>query len=220
MTAEAPSTALVVATLFLGLLAALFWPLTRYVITVAHEGSHAIFGSATGGKVSAIKLHPSGDGETSVGGNDVFTGLMGYVGPPLFGILGATMLANGVSPDVVLWVSFALVVLILFQIRNMFGWFAVVVLGCVLFLVGRYGTATGRAVFAYTWVWFLLLGGFVQNALHNVGPNWSGDANNLRKWAKLPRGFWGLLFWLVTLAGMIYGGGILLGAIDPLLSRA
>jgi hypothetical protein len=60
--------------------------------------------------------------------------------------------------------------------------------------------------------------------LHTVQDNrkstgWSGDAGHLRKMTKVPRGFWSLLWWLATLAALIYGGGVLLGVIDPLLGR-
>jgi hypothetical protein len=225
MTADAPSTALIVGTFFLGLLSALFWPVTRHVITAAHEGSHAIFGSLTGGKIESIKMRANSEGETlCAGGNPLIIGVMGYIGPPVFGILGATMLANRISPDVVLWVSFALLVVVFFQIRNLFGWSAILVGGFLLFMIGRYGTPGGRTLFAYTWVWFLLLGGVVSTALTNVRPNWSGDAKVLREQTKLsvgpwnvylfPAGFWGLLFWLGTLACFVYGAGILLGFVD------
>lgn len=223
MTADAPSTALIIGTFFLGLLTALFWPLTQHAITIAHEGSHALVGSMSGRKVDSVKLHANGSGVTGLlgAGRPVVSALFGYVGPSLFGILGAIGLMKGLSPDIVLWVSFGCLVVLLFQVRNFFGVFAVVLTGGLFFLVGRYGTGGGRTVFAYTWVWFLLLGGFLHTALDNLrSVGWSGDATSLREITKLPKGFFGLLWWLATLAALIYGAGLLVGAIDPPLTAA
>jgi fatty acid desaturase len=87
-------------------------------------------------------------------------------------------------------------------------------------LAVRYGTVSGRTVLAYAWVWFLLLGGFIQTVQYNgTQQGWSADASNLRELTKLPRGFWGMLWWLATLAALVYGGGVLLRVIDPLLSH-
>jgi hypothetical protein len=219
MSGSAPTTTLVLGTLLLGLLASLFWPLTQHLITMTHEGSHAMIGSITGGTVRSVRTNFDGTGVTNVPGANIFlTGLMGYAGPSLFGLLGATMLANRVHPNVIIWTSLVLMALILLQIRNVFGWIAVLVTGFVFWMVVHYGTPTGRQVFVYTWVWFLLLGGFVQNVQYNISRHgWSADAGILRDLTRLPRGFWGALWWLTTLAALIYGGGVLFGAVDPLI---
>jgi hypothetical protein len=221
MNSAAPATALVVGTFFLGLIASLCWPLTQHLITMTHEGSHAMVGSFTGGTVKSVKLNPDGTAVTHVPGANTFvTALAGYTGPSLFGILGVTMLAHGVNPDVVLWVSLAMMVLIFLRIRTVFGSLATIAAGSLFFMVGHYGTITGRTVFVYTWVWFLLLGGFIQAVQTNLkSAGWSGDAGILRELTKLPRGLWGLLWWFATLAALVYGGGVLIGAIDPLLTR-
>jgi hypothetical protein len=217
MAAE-PSMLLIVGGFFIGLAASVFWPVTRYLITIAHEGGHVVAGAATGGKIVSVTVNADGTGLTkaTLKPNRFLFWLVGYVGPSLFGILGATILVNGMDPDVILWLSFALLVLIFFQIRNLFGWFAVIIGGLTFFMVARYGTPIGRTVLAYSWVWFLLIGGFlhtVQSNRKSVG--WSADAASLRDFTKLPRGFWGLLWWLATLAALVYGGGILFGEIDP-----
>jgi len=216
-----PATVLIVGTFFLGLLASLCWPLTQHLITMTHEGSHAMAASWTGGKVVSVKMNRDGTGKTDwLGANSFLAVLAGYVGPSLFGILGATMLAHGVKPDVVLWVSLGLMVVVFLQIRNVFGSLAVIAAGYLFYVVAHYGTVTGRTVFAYSWVWFLLLGGFVHTVQYNVKrQGWSGDAGILRDMTKLPRGFWGMLWWLATLAALIYGGGVLLGVVDPLLTH-
>jgi hypothetical protein len=222
MTGAEPTTGLVIGTLFLALVASVFWPLTQHLITMTHEGSHAIVGSMTGGKIASMKMNMDGTGATNVRGSNVFLfALVGYAGPSLFGLLGATLLANSVDPDVILWVSLALLAVIFLQIRNVFGWVAVLVVGVFFFMVVHYGTQTGRMVFVYTVTWFLLLGGFMHTVQYNMkNLGWSADAGILRDATRLPRGLWGLLWWLATLAALIYGGGLLLGAIDPLLHFA
>lgn len=214
-----PSTQLIVGTLFLGLLASLFWPLTRHLIVMVHEGSHATMGSVTGGRVTSVTMRANGTGLTKVlSPNRFLFFLIGYVGPSLFGIVGASVLAYGVPPVAVIWVSLALFVVLFLQVRNLFGWLAILIAGFFFFLVAWYGTREGRTVFAYTWIWFLLFGGFIHTVAHNVTMvGWSVDAGLLRDLTKLPRGLWGMLWWLATLAALVYGGGILLGAIDPLL---
>lgn len=219
MTGSGPSTTLVAGTLLLGIVASLFWPLTQYLILLAHEGSHAFVGSLTGGTVAAVKINPDGTGETLIDGGRAFLILLsGYLGPPLLGIVGATLLSNRVHPDVVLWVSLVLMAVVLLQIRSVFGWFAVPVMGLLFWMVVHYGSATGRQVFVYTWVWFLLLGGFVSTARRNLARHgWSGDAGLLRTMTHVARGFWGLLWWFATLAALVYGGGVLFGVIDPVI---
>jgi hypothetical protein len=220
MSTGEPSTALVLGTLLLGLLTSVFWPLSRYLITMAHEGSHAFAGSAAGGRVDSVTFKADGTGLTGITGANAFiTAMAGYVGPSLFGILGATLLAHGVHPDVILWVSLALMVLILLQMTNVFGFLAVVVFGFLTFMVAHYGTPLGRAVTAYTWIWFLLIGGVVQTVQTNLKKTgWSGDGKLLRDMTKLPSGFWGVLWWLATLAAFGYGAALLLGLVEPVLS--
>jgi peptidase M50B-like protein len=215
-----PATLLIVGTFFLGLIASLLWPLTKHLITMTHEGAHAMMGSLTGGQVVSVKMNRDGTGETVWQGTNGFLAtLAGYAGPSVFGLAGATMLAHGVQPDLVLWVSFILIAIVFLQMRNVFGFLAVFAAGFLFYLVVRYGTVGGRTVFAYAWVWFLLLGGFIHTVQYNLRRNgWSADAVSLRDMTNLPRGFWGMLWWLVTLAALVYGGGVLLGLIDPLLS--
>ncbi|GIF49925.1 peptidase M50B-like protein [Asanoa ferruginea] len=187
-----PSTTFVVLTLFLGLLCSLFWPATKHLITMAHEGSHAIAGSATGGKVVSVRMRPNGSGETeTIGASPFLTALVGYVGPSVFGISSATALSNGLDPSAILWVTVVMMAVVLLRVRNLFGRLVILVAGSLFVLVALKGSPTTRQVFVYTWTWFLLLGGFVHTVETNVkSVGWSGDANSLRELTKLPRGIW------------------------------
>ncbi|MEV4617228.1 M50 family metallopeptidase [Asanoa sp. NPDC049573] len=214
---DQPSTTFVVLTFFLGLLCSVFWPATKHLITMAHEGSHAIAGSVTGGKVVSVAMRPDGSGVTTTTGEGPFlTALSGYVGPSVFGIVSATALANGMDPNVVIWVTVVLMAVIFLRVRNLFGWLFILAAGTLFVMVAVNGSPTARQVFVYTWTWFLLLGGFVHTVETNLkSVGWSGDASALRKLTKLPRGFWGGLWWLATIAALLYGGGLLIGVIDP-----
>jgi hypothetical protein len=216
VTATEPSTGLVAGTLLLGLLASIFWPVTRYLITITHEGTHAFVGSMTGGSVVSVAVNADSTGLTKLKIRNPFIAtLAGYAGPSLFGIVGAIVLARGAEPDAVLWVSIVMLALILVQMRNLFGVFAVVVAGFALVMVVRNASPGVREVFAYTLVWFLLLGGVIGAVFRNrKSVGWSADAGGLREMTRLPKGFWGMLWWLATLAALVYGGGILFGAID------
>jgi hypothetical protein len=227
MTAGDPSLGLVIGTLFLGLLASVFWPVTRHAITIAHEGGHAMFSSLTGGTITAVTLRTTGAGLTNFTYDHRMTfivaALFGYIGPSVFGILGAVMLANRLQPHVVLWVSFGLLVAILLQIRNFFGAVSVIIAGFLFFMVARYGTTTGRTVFAYTWVWFLLMGGFwhvlefigIRQAIRSRGrKDTESDAFGLREKTHIPATLWVGFWWLASLVALVCGAGILLELVD------
>jgi hypothetical protein len=107
---------------------------------------------------------------------------------------------------------------IFLRVRNFFGWLFILGAGAVFVMVAINGSPTARQVFVYTWTWFLLLGGLVHTVETNLkSVGWSGDANTLRQLTKVPRGIWGGLWWLATIAALVYGGGVLAGVVDPLI---
>lgn len=213
MTSAEPSLLLAVGSLILGLAASVLWTITGHLILIAHEGSHALFGSLTGGPVTSMTLRMNGNGLTQVRApNKLLFWVSGYLGPSLFGLTGATALAHGANPEAVLWVAFILMVLTFIQVRNFFGFFIVSLYGALFFVLARYGAPDVRALSAYTLVWFLLLGGVLQNALTKIR---IGDASDLKSLTMLPIGFWTMLWWMANTAALIYGGGVLLRLIAP-----
>jgi len=190
------------------------WPIVGFAVTVAHEGGHAITGSMMGGTVASITLGKKATGLTVVRGIGPLANLLfllaGYVGPSVFGLLGAVLLATG-HALAVLWVSLVFLLLALVQMRNILGALATVATGAVIVAVLKYAPPSGHTFFAYTWIWFLLIGGFG----HVVALGWghSADAAALRKASYLPKTLWSGFFWLATLAALVYGGGILLGLV-------
>jgi hypothetical protein len=197
------------------------WPIVRFAITIAHEGGHAVTASMMGGKVNSIKLHRTGGGVTHFKDTGPFgtflTALAGYTGPSIFGLIGAMLLSKG-HVDAVLYLSLFFLVLALLRTGNFFGGLAVVLTGAMVFVVARYGSSGQQTFFAYTWVWFLLFGGFghvlALQRLRGEGKDDSSDAFQLKAMTFLPASLWSGFFWLGSLAALVYGGGILLGLVQ------
>jgi len=84
------------------------WLIARHVNTIAHEGAHAIAGSAVGRKIQYVTFNANGEGATRPsGGNlpgDVTIGIVGYLGPSLFGLGAAKLIEIGHSVAV-LWLT-------------------------------------------------------------------------------------------------------------------
>ncbi|MET7397871.1 M50 family metallopeptidase [Dactylosporangium sp. NPDC005572] len=194
------------------------WPVVHVLITLAHEGGHAMAVSLMGGSVKSLKaLRPQGGVTTFTGLGPLgrfVTALAGYVGPSAFGLAGAYLLSRG-QVRTVLWISVVLLLMALFAAGSFYTRFAIIAIGAVIVMVMRKASDGQEAFFAYTWIWFLLFGGFIhvlafQNLRH-AGPDKSSDAYVLRQLTFLPASLWSGLFWLASLTALVYGGGILLG---------
>jgi hypothetical protein len=184
--------------------------LTQYVNTMAHEGAHAVMGSATGRKVTAVSLRGNGEGRTTLGrpqgAGFVLAGIVGYLGPSVFG-LGAAKLIQIGHIIAVLWLALlALVCLAIMVRRNGFGLVAVIVTGVGVYLVARYAPLGGQVAAAYGIAWFLLLSGVRVVLLHGRD---AGDAIVLRELTRLPRGLWAGIWLIGSAAALIVGGGML-----------
>jgi hypothetical protein len=199
------------------------WPMISFAVTIAHEGGHAISAAVMGGKVESIHVHRRRNpiaGVTKFRGVGPFgtflTALAGYLGPSVFGLLGALMLTRG-KTVVVLWLSLIFLLLALIQSGNLVGAIAIVALGTVIVVILRDTAAGTQSFLAYTWIWCLLFGGFghvltLQRA-RGQGADSGSDVVALRKMSLLPASLWSGFFWLLTLAALIYGGLILLGVV-------
>jgi hypothetical protein len=184
----------------------------QHTLTMAHEGGHAAVGVLMGGQVGSIRMSPGGGGVTSIGMPgwfaDVLTTSAGYLAPSVFGLLGVLLLETG-NPAAVLWVTIALLAVMLIVAR---GWFTVpvvILFGAALFLVARYGAQGVQEIVAITWVWWLLLGGFVDSVvLMSIvrSGSTSDDASVLRRRTMLPARFWVLVFQAGTLFALTIGG--------------
>jgi hypothetical protein len=184
--------------------------ITQHVNTMAHEGAHAVMGSAMGSKVTAVTMRGNGEGRTTLapsgGAGYVLAGVVGYLGPSLFG-LGAAKLIQVGHGVAVLWLALlALACLAVTVRRNGFGLAAVSLTGVGIYLVARYAPAGGQIAVAYGIAWFLLVSGIRVVLLHGRD---AGDAIALRELTRLPRGLWAAIWLAGTAAALVLGGQLL-----------
>lgn len=195
------------------------WRLTRNAITIAHEGGHGLIALVMGRRLDGIRLHSDTSGLTVSRGKPtgigmVLTAAAGYTAPPLLGLGGAALLAEG-HITLLLWLATALLVAMLVMIRNAYGALTVVVTGAAFVLVSWLTGPQVQAAFAYTVVWFLLLGGvrpaFELQSKRRRGGAGDSDADQLSRLTHVPAGMWLFFFHAVSLCSLLGGGRWLLG---------
>lgn len=182
------------------------WLLAHHANTIAHEGAHAIAGSAVGRKIQSVTLKPNGDGETIVSGGGVVGGTIylfaGYVGPGAFGLGAAKLIEVGHS-IAVLWLTLILLGSLLFFLRKVFSYVPVLVTGALIFLIARYASVGANIATAYAVAWFLLLSGVRMVLDHNLDAD---DAGKLASRTHIWPGFWVLLWLAGSVAAVAVGG--------------
>jgi hypothetical protein len=182
------------------------WLLVRHANTIAHEGAHAITGSAVGQQVRGVRLNANATGVTQMTGGstagDVTVGFAGYLGPSGFGLGAAKLIEVGHS-IAVLWLTLILLGVLLFVLRKLFSFVPVLVSGGLIFLIARYASAGAETVAAYAVAWFLLLSGVRVVLEHNLD---AADARGLANITHIGRGFW-VLLWLAGSVGAVAIGG-------------
>ena len=195
------------------------WRIARNAITIAHEGGHALAALSTGRELRGIRLEFDTSGLTlsagrATGPGMIFTLLAGYVAPSLVGLVGAWIL-GGNRITLLLWVTVVLLLLMLINIRNVFGALSVVATGAIVFAVSWYASPQVQAAFAYASVWFLLIGGVRPvgelQKLRSRGRMPDSDADQLARLTHVPGFFWVLLFGLVTVTVLVVGAFMLAG---------
>ncbi len=194
------------------------WRLARNAITIAHEGGHGLVALLTGRSLSGIRLHSDTSGLTVSRGKPTGVGMIltaasGYTAPPLLGLGGAALLAGG-HITALLWLATLLLVAMLAMIRNAYGALTVILTSGTFLLVSWLAGPQVQATFAYTVVWFLLLGGvrpaFELQAKRSRGGAGDSDADQLSRLTHVPAGMWLFLFHTVSLCSLIGGGRWLL----------
>lgn len=209
-------TSAVVALVVVG--SKLLWIVARNVITIAHEGGHAIMALLSGRKLSGIRLHSDTSGLTvssgkSTGLGMVFTGLAGYVAPSLLG-LGCVWLLSVGAITVLLWACIALLFGMLVFIRNIYGAASILVTGLIFAGLICFGSDAARGAFAYFATWFLLVGGVRPVIELQKKRYWhealDSDADQLARITGVPGLLWVLLFGLVAVGCLGVGMATLL----------
>jgi Peptidase M50B-like len=213
--AQPPSLALVLsAAIIAAVVAVALWGLTGHFVTMAHEGAHALFAVLLGGRIVRVRLNRDQTGETVQRGGAfllLFT-FAGYVGPAMFGFLGAVALAHG-RADAVLWISVALLGLLFLAPMNAFARLVVFVAGAGLLWTAARATVDVQQLVATAWIWLLLAGGVVQILEDGTGAE---DFRAMRRRTFIvPATAWAGIALVLSVAALAGGAALMLGVVDP-----
>jgi hypothetical protein len=219
----APATSVVVGTGVIALVLVAVpdvWRYSRHLVTITHEAAHGVAALVSGRSLAGIRLHSDTSGLTvsrgrASGPGMVLTAASGYLGPGLLGLGAAALLAAGHAVGL-LWLALVLLALMLVQIRNWFGLWAILVAGCIVFAVSWWASVPVQTGFAYTATWFLLLAAPrpVLELQHSRRRGYArdSDADTLARLTRLPALIWVAVFLIATVAALLIGGVWLLRA--------
>jgi hypothetical protein len=195
------------------------WRPARNIITIVHEAGHALVAVLVGRRLSGIRLHSDTSGLTLTRGKPygagmVSTALAGYVAPSLLGLAFAGLVgANRIT--VLLVVCAVLLLGVLVMVRNVYGFFSVVLTGAVLFGIAWWTSPLVQAAFAHVITWFLLFGGVRPvgelQRKRRRGRARDSDADQLARLTHTPGWLWIGMFFFVNLGSLILAGAWLLG---------
>ena len=192
--------------------------LAATIVRVAHEGGHMLGALITGNRVVGFELE-DGDETTGSGGtyyqggargflSEVVNKFAGYATPPLTGLGGAYVVADGNAWGVLLiGVVLLLAVLLIPEINP----FALLITGLLLVGIVWAIIAGGpgvQAALAVGLVWLLLIGGLRTVLVRNVR---SDDVKKLAANTVIPRAVWFAGWLAIAVASLWVGGRVLLG---------
>lgn len=193
------------------------WRIARHLVTIVHEGGHAIAAVLTGRRLRGIRLHADSSGVTLSRGRPRGPGMFltliaGYLAPAGFGLAAAVLLWQR-HALAVLWVALLLLTLMLLQIRNFRGLYSMLVAGLAVFAVSWWGSEQVQSLAAYALTWFLLLAGplgvvDLQRA-RRAGRAAGSDADQLAGITAVPAIIWVGLLFLVDVAALALGGWLI-----------
>ena len=186
------------------------WFVARTVVTMVHEGGHAVVALATGQRRVRVRLYRDTAGETvSAGAADglglALTAAAGYPAPSLVGLGAAALLAVGHVTGMLL-LGLALLGGLAIAIRNPYGMLAVLATAATVAAVCLYASAVVQAGFGYVMTWFLLFGSVrpVMELQHQRrrGRAQRTDADQLARLTRMPGGAWVMIFGIVAVAAL------------------
>jgi hypothetical protein len=189
-------------------MAPFLWPLVEHFNVMAHEGAHAVVGTAVGFTVDRVELNIESEGATILarpakkGPRAALWLFVGYLGPSAFGLWAAKLIETG-HVVTVLWIAVILLVLLLFVTRKSFGVLSVPAAIAALALVMRYAHSGLEEVIVYGMTWLLLLSGVRVAMSHGAGAE---DARSLSTTTHIPRTIWALLWLAGTVLAVLIGG--------------
>jgi hypothetical protein len=195
------------------------WRPARNVITIVHEAGHALVAVLAGRRLSGIRLHSDTSGLTLTKGKPygpgmVSTALAGYIAPSLLG-LGFAVLVGAHQTATVLVICAVLLLGVLIMVRNVYGFFSVLLTGAVLFGVAWWTSPIVQAAFAQLITWFLLFGGLrpVGELQSKRRRGWArdSDADQLARLTGAPGWLWIGMFFFINLGSLVLAAAWLLG---------
>jgi hypothetical protein len=186
------------------------WPHVRTVVTIVHEGGHAIVALVTGQRRIRVRLYRDTAGETLSTGKGsgigvALTAAAGYPAPSLIGLGAAILLTLGHLTGMLL-LGLVLLVALAIAVRNLYGMLAVLATAGTVAGVCLYASPRVQSAFGYTMTWFLLLGG-VRPIVELYRErrrrrNWRTDADQLARLTHLPGGAWVAIFAVFAVAAL------------------
>jgi len=190
------------------------WPITRHVVTIAHEAAHGLVALLSGRRLHGIRLHSDTSGLTVSAGRTTGPGMImttaaGYVGPGLLGLAAAALLAHHRAVGL-LWALLILLALLLIQVRNWFGLWSILVSAAVVLGVSWWLEPQVQSAFAYSLTWFLLLAAprpvlELLRRRRGAGTTTS-DPDQLARLTRVPAVIWIGFFLMVTVGALAVGG--------------
>ncbi len=216
-----PRPQMVGAIAVLGLVLVLYrrcWPVTRLLVTITHEGAHALAALLAGRRLSGIRLNSDTSGLTLSRGRPRGPGMIimlavGYLGPSLAGLGAAALLTAGHSVGL-LWLFVAAFSVMLLMIRNGYGLLVLVAAGAATAAISWYLPASWQSAVAYLITWVLLIAApkpvleLISQRRHGAARG--SDVDQLARLTRLPGAVWAAAFLLVSLAGLAVGTAVLL----------
>jgi hypothetical protein len=195
------------------------WRLAGKVITIAHEGGHALVSVLSGRRLEGIRLHADSSGVTYSRGRRrgpglVLTSSAGYVTPSLLGVGAAALLATR-HQSALLWLAVLLLAVTFLAVRNAFGALAVLATAAGVFVISYFASAAVQAGFAYLAAWFLLLGGMrpaleLTHRRRRSPRSGLSDADLLARLTGVSRHVWVAAFLLVCTVALALGTRLLI----------
>lgn len=219
-----PSPGLVGAIAVLGLILVLYrrcWPLTRLLVTITHEGAHALAALLVGRKLTGIRLNSDTSGVTLSSGRPRGPGMIimlavGYLGPALAGLGAAGMLTVGRSIGL-LWLLVVLLTLMLLLIRNFYGLLVLLVAGGAVVAISWYLSPGWQSAVAYLITWVLLIAApkpIIELIIQRrQGNDHGSDVDQLSRLTRIPGWLWASFFLLCSVAGLGVGVAVLLPSV-------
>lgn len=194
------------------------WRVLRTIVTIAHEGGHAVTALLVGRRLAGMRLHADTSGVTlsrgrPTGPGMVATAFAGYVAPCLLGLgIAALSVTDWLLVPLVL--CLVLLVGMLLTIRNVFGFVAIVATGAALVAMTWYVPERYQQASVSLLAWFLLFGGLRAVSelprSRRTGRVRESDADILARLTRVPAMIWIALFALVALGSLVATGALLL----------